>query len=387
VDEPGGRPIDEVLTDELGRLVERSGVVAPPLGVLEDRVVERAARRQRTQRRVALAACAAVLAALGLLGLVLAQGSAPDEVDLATDAEATTLPIDVDAAPVFTIAGVPDDLAFQSCTSITSGDQSDPAGVTCTFDEPSTMPPDGVRISRLIGGATPEAVAAWDASDGAAAALATGGSDAPADAAFRTLGSTRVLDLAPGGSPSTEASAALRVLVGDDLVDLGASNVALDDLAAIVDGLSMAPPSTVVADALGALPDGSVALVQGERPLWVQVDALQPDDRRRFGGTTVGAEIAVPGSPRLIGVDVTTGIDADAFLDELLASGDDALVEAELGGRRAVVLADEGMMPRSVPEPRAGPQIVVRSDPTTIVRVKDPDGSPELIRAVAEALR
>jgi hypothetical protein len=346
--------------------------------VLEDRVVERAARRQRTQRRVALAACAAVLAALGLLGLVLAQGSARDEVDLATDAETTTLPIDVDADPVFTIAGVPDDLAFQACTPISSSDPLEPAGVTCTFDEPSTMPPDGVRITRLVGGATP---------DGAAAALATGGSDAPADAAFRTLGSTRVLDLAPGGSPSTEASAALRVLVGDDLVDLGASNVALDDLAAIVDGLSMAPPSTVVADALGALPDGSVALVQGERPLWVQVDALQPDDRRRFGGTTVGAEIAVPGSPRLIGVDVTTGIDADAFLDELLASGDDALVEAELGGRRAVVLADEGMMPRSVPEPRAGPQIVVRSDPTTIVRVKDPDGSPGLIRAVAEALR
>ena len=54
-------------------------------------------------------------------------------------------------------------------------------------------------------------------------------------------------------------------------------------------------------------------------------------------------------------------------------------------GRRAVVLAPGGMMPLTVPEPRPGPQVVVRLDDDVIVRVKDPDGDPARIQAIAAA--
>jgi hypothetical protein len=378
---------DDVLIERFDRLVRMSGPAAPSMAELEGRVVARGVRRRRNQRRAALAGVAAVLAIVGLLGVLLAPSSEP-ALDVATDPTPTALPVDEAADPVFTIGAVPDALAFRACDALPAPEDPDAVvGVVCTFDDPATTAADGLRITRLIEGATPEVLAAWDAGDGPGAAAAAGGTETPDDAEFRTVGDARVLDLTPGGQPSSEASAALQLLVGDDLVDIGTTNVSLAELDQLVAGLAMAPPSTIVSQALGALPEGSQALVQGPRPLWVQTDPLTPGNESPFGGETVGAELAIPGTDGLVGVDVTSGIDADALLDSLLDEADPALTEAEIGGRRAVVLEPGGMMPIFLPEPRPGPQALVRLGESMVVRIKDPDGSAELVRSVAEAFQ
>lgn len=380
---------DEALREGFERLVRISGTPAPSRAELDGRVVVRA-RRRRARQRAAFGACAAAVVLLGLLAITFrspADGSLDrDRTTLTSKPKPTAVPVDTQAEPVFTIARVPEGLAFRSCDSLSDGaDPTTVTGATCTFDEPSTAAADGLRITRLLAVAGDALTAAWAADDAPASAAASGGSDAPASARFTTLAGTKVLDLTVAGQPSDDRSAALRLIVGDHLVDIGATGVTLADLGHVVTGMSMEPPSVVVSEALDALPDGSVAVVQGERPLWVQANPLEPDQRARFGGDTVGTEIGVPGSTDLVGIDVTTGIDADTFLDDLLGNGA-AFRETEISGHRAVVLALGGMMPVTVPEPRPGPQVVVRLDDDVIVRVKNPDGDPALVQAIAEAI-
>ncbi|HRW36139.1 MAG: hypothetical protein KDB04_16710 [Acidimicrobiales bacterium] len=389
MDERGGRPIDDdALNEGFDHLVRLAGASAPPLGELQGRALAgRARRRRQQQRRAAVAGLAAVALLAGLVALVVAPSSERDGgVELASDPSATSMPTDPTAEPVFTIGRVPDRLAFRSCLALT-GDGDAVGGAECTYEDPATGRADGLRVTRVIGGATPELGAAWDQGDAAAAAQASGGSDDPAAAQFRTLGDERVLDLLPDGAPSNEANAQLRVLVGADLVDLGAANLSVAELGEVVAGLSTAAPPIVVSEALAALPDGSAAVVQGPRPLWIQPDPLRPGGETPFGGATFGAEIAVPGSSTLLGVDVTTGIDVDALFRGLLADEGAAITETEVGGRRTLVLAPESMMPLTLPEPRPGPQVIVQLDGSSMVRVKDPDGSPAQLTAIAEALR
>lgn len=375
---------DRTPTEGFDRLIQLSGASVPPMAELEGRVLVRA-RRRRNRQRAVLGACAVVLVLLGLAAVANRPDGGTTQ-NLGSKPAPSTVPLDPTGDPVFTIARLPEDLAFRSCLPLAPDDPTVITGVSCTYDNPATAGADGLRINRVIDGATSDLRAAWDADDAAAAAVASGGADDPDAARFITLGGTKVLDLSVAGQPSNDESAALRTLVGDDLVDIGATSVPMDELGHVITGLSMEPPSQVVSQALDALPDGSVALVQGERPLWVQPDAMRPEERAPFGGDTVGTEIAVPGSERLVGVDVTTGIDADALLDGLVGAGLPELTETQLDGRRAVVLAPQGMMPITLPEPRPGPQILVALDDDVIVRVKDPDGSAALVESIAEAL-
>lgn len=376
---------DEQLTRGFDQLVRAARPVTPGIEQIEGRVARRRARRRHRQQ-AALGAVAVLLIAAGLAIATRTSSPERDErIDLA-DRSTTTAVATEPGDPVFTIARLPEDLAFQACGADPVDTEDGPLSLTCTFDNPATGQADGVRITRVVGGASPEVLEAWEADDAPAAAAASGGSEDPSAASFRTIGGTKVLDLAPGGRPSDGTNAAVQVIVGDDLVDLGTSNVSLTDVGRIVTGLSMEPPEPEVAAALGVLPDGSTALVQGERPLWVQPDAIDPSTRARFAGTTVGAELSVPGADSLIGIDITTGIDADALLDELLASGTPGLTETEIAGHRAVALDLGSMMPITLPEPRPGPQVLVATDDETIVRVKDPDGSADLVRSIAEAL-
>ena len=369
---------DEALTEGFDRLVRLSGAgsAGPSMAELEGRVTVRA-RRRRTRQ---------LLVVLGLVAVATRPDSDGSQ-KLASNPPASTVPVDPEGDPVFTIARLPEDLAFRACNPSTSDDPLDITGVQCTYDNPATGGADGLRINQLTSGATAELRAAWDAGDAPAAARASGGSDDPDSAAFIRLGTTKVLDLVPDGKPSDDRSAALRTLVGDDLVDIGATNVTMSDLGHVITGLSMEPPSQVLSQALAVLPAGSQALVQGERPLWVQPDPMRPADRARFGGSTVGTEIAVPGQATLVGVDVTTGIDADALLDGLVAADVPSLTEGEVNGRRAVILALDGMMPLTLPEPRPGPQIIVALSDSVVVRVKDPVGSADQVRAIAESFR
>lgn len=378
---------DDALAARFERVVELTDAPAPTLDELEGRVTALAERRRRAQRRTAVLAAAAVLVVLVAVGALVSPWSTPDADEVITATTGTTLPIDPKADPVFTIGDVPAGLAFRACDPTLDPDGPARIAVSCSYDDPSTPASDGVRVTRVVGGATAEVQAAWAAGDAEAAATATGAGSDPTAASFRTLGGAQVLDLTPGGTPSGVSSAALQLLVGDDLVDVGASSVTLDELESIVAGIGLRPPSTVVSDALAILPTGTEVLVQGPRPLWVQVDPIRPEDAVPFEGATEGAELIVPGASDAIGVDVTTGIDADALLDSILATGDPGLTETELGGRRAVVLAADGMLPRTIPEPRAGPQALVRLDAGTVVRVRAPGGSPEQVAAVAAAFR
>ena len=63
---------------------------------------------------------------------------------------------------------------------------------------------------------------------------------------------------------------------------------------------------------MGLVVDGDDMLLDGVAG---RRKSAESADRARFGGSTVGTEIAVPGQATLVGVDVTTGIDADALLD------------------------------------------------------------------------
>ncbi|MEZ5182231.1 MAG: hypothetical protein R2702_10210 [Acidimicrobiales bacterium] len=390
MDERGGRPIDDhALNEGFDHLVRLAGASAPPLEELQGRALAgRARRRRQQQRRAAVAGLAAVALISGLVALVVAPSSERDGgVELASDPSATSMPTDPAAEPVFTIGRVPERLAFRSCVALTgAGGRSGVGGAECTYEDPATGRADGLRVTRVIGGATRQLVAAWDQGDAAAAARASGGSDDPAAAQFRTLGDERVLDLSPDGAPSNDANAQLRVLVGADLVDIGASNLTIAELGDVVAGLSMGRAPVVVSEALAALPDGSAAVVQGLARCGSNPTRCARE-RTPFGGATFGAEIAVPGSSGLIGVDVTTGIDVDALFRDLLADESADLRESEVRGRRALVLAPGSMMPLALPEPRPGPQVIVRIDAGSIVRVKEPDGSAERVAAVAEALR
>jgi hypothetical protein len=376
---------DEELTEGFDRLVHLSRPSTPGIGEIEGRVARRRTRRRHRQQAV-LGACAVVLVAAGVV--VATRSSSPDreqKIDMA--GSSTTIVVDTEPGdPVFTVARLPEDLAFDGCDAGPTGPEDGPVALTCSFDDPATAVSDGLRITRVVGGATPEIRDAWAAGDAEAAATASGGSDDPTAASFRTIGGTEVLDLAPAGRPSDDARAAVQVIVGDDLVDLGTTGVSITDLGRVATGLSMEPPEPEVTAALRALPEGSTALVQGERPLWVQPDAMDPSTRSRFAGTTVGTELSVPGSTPLIGIDITTGIDAEALIDDLLASGTPGLTETEIAGRRAVELDPSGRMPDTLPDPRTGPQVLVATDDDTIVRVIERGGSAERIRSVAEAL-
>lgn len=376
-------PTDELLRSAFDRVVELADVATPPVAELEGRVVGLADRQARAQRRTALGAAAAVLVVVGIVAALLGTSSRADrDGGVATAPTSTSAPIEEVGEPVFTIGAVPASLAFTACTG---GLDSDPPTVSCTYDDPATPQVDGLRVTRVIGGATPEARAAWESGDAAAAAAATGGSDSIAAARFVELGEDRVLDIAPAGQPSGEAVTALRMLVGEDLVDLGATGVSPDELDEVVAGIGLEAPIPVLRRALEALPEGSTALVQGPRPLWSQPDALRPEEAVAWEGETAGAEIAVAGTDQVLGVELTTGIDAGALLDELLATEELRRSEAELGGHRALVLGPEGTLPRSVPEPRWGPQALVALDDATLLRVSAPQGTADQVVGLADA--
>jgi hypothetical protein len=376
---------DEQLTEGFDRLVRLSRPSTPSIGEIEGRVARRRTRRRRRQQ-AAIGACAVLLVAAGVVVAARSSGPAPDQqIDMAGSPTTTavgTAPGD----PVFTVARLPENLSFDRCEAGPTGPEDESLALTCSFDDPATGVPDGLGITRIVEGATPEIRDAWATGDAEAAAVASGGSDDPTAASFRTVGGTEVLDLAPAGRPSDDARAAVQVIIGDDLVDLRTTGVSMTDVGRIVTGLSMEPPEPEVAAALGVLPEGSTALVQGERPLWVQPDAIDPSTRSRFPGTTVGAELSVPGVASTVGIDITTGIDADALIDDLLASDTPGLTETEIAGHRAVELDPGAQMPPTLPNPRPGPQVLVATDDATIVRVIDRAGSADRVRAVAEAL-
>lgn len=379
---------DQRLRERFDRMVGASSDgLAPTVTDLEGRIQVRRTARRRTQRRLATAGCFVVIALVALAASLVARSSDDDASELATDPSVTALPVDDDADPVLTLDVTTDGLAYQRCSA--SNDPATPNavdGITCSYDNPGTAQADGLTITRALGRGTPEVLRAWDERDAAAVAMALGATDDPATARFRSLGDATVLDVSVAGRPSDDALASLYVRVGDDLLALNATNVPLDALRTLVADASLAPPSMLVAEALRALPPGSVALLQGVRPLVAQPDPLQPERSAPFGGTTTGAELAVPGDDQLVSVDITAGIGADALLDSILAEGDPGTSEQEIGGRRAVVVAPTGALPRSVPEPRFGPQIIVRLSDTSVVRISQPDGDAELVRTVAESL-
>lgn len=391
--EPNGpRREDEALMEAFDQLVRLSAPPTPPISDLEVRVGARQDRRRRNRRRLALAGFAAVVA-LAAAGIALAarpdQGAQDRKDRVGTKppgSTTTTLAVDRNATPVFTVGRVPDALSFESC-DVAPSSAATIGSASCRYDNPATLVPDGLSITNRLGLATPTVRSAWRSGDAYAFARATGGAEDLNAVRFRRLGGRRVVDLAPQGRPSTSGQGAYRLLVGSQVVDLNVGNVADADLAQVASTLAMAPPSLIVSQALDALPDGSRAIVQGHRPQRLDADPLKAGSGRPFGTDTLGTEIAVPGSDHFLGVSVTSGVDVDAVFDSLLADAQPGVTETRLAGRRSVVIAGDALSPKPLPPPRPGPQVLVRLDDRTLVRVVDPGGSAANVLAIARAFR
>lgn len=378
----GDRPVDDAsLAEGLSRLAASSDAAAPSVAVLARRVERR--RRRRRAGAAAGVAVVVLVAGIGLAALIDRKDAGQRSSVLASSGGRDR---GTGAAPasVFTVGEVPRSLSFRSCgASAGDGDPSVVHDITCQWDDPETAAVDGVRLTRVIGGATPALRDAWAAGDAAAALAASGGGDPGAQPRFTTVGDTTVLAL---DAPSDLPPAAFRYLVGEDLVDIGASGATEPELARIVDSTTMAPPAGPVVAALDALPAGSSVLIQGPRPLWSEPNQLDPGTRSPFGGTTYGADLQVGGSADVVDLDVTSDVDADAILDGLVAQDIPLLTEVQVGGRRGLELAAGGALPVTMPEPRFGPQLIVRADPRRLVRIQDPQGTSARIRQIAGAI-
>ncbi|WP_426571019.1 hypothetical protein [Aquihabitans sp. McL0605] len=378
---------DDALSSAFDRIAAADRSQAPSIEALRR-------RSRRRHRRRAIQASVLVVTVLGIGASVVAltRSTGQHVVQVAGPGGGGRSSVAPDPDRVFTVGAVPPSLAYQSCVGGAS--EADPDGIgviTCTYDDPATPNVDGLRITRVIGGATAAATRAWGSGDGLRAATASGGADATTDPHLVTISDKTVLQLGSPGhgetsiSPVEQAAPAYRLLVGTDLVDLGTQGLSLADVDTVVAGLTDAAPRPEVKAALVALPRGSVALVQGARPSWILTTSARSAPTP-FGGTTTGALLLAPSTTTPVDIAVTTGIDAGPIVDVLRALGDTHLADARIGGRPAVVIDAGGQLPRSVPGPRSGPQVLIATGDRRLVRVGGTGAPIASLRSLAEAL-
>ncbi|MCU1378659.1 MAG: hypothetical protein JWN29_1642 [Acidimicrobiales bacterium] len=318
-------------------------------------VLARLAGRRRRRRRVvvatglgavAIVAGAAIAAARPALAPITTRTGPASPADATTMTATTSPPIEPAAKGGLVISAVPDGLAFRACRRIPGE-----AFSYCTFDDPATPNMDGVNIATHDEPVSAAALAAWDRGDATAAAadLATGTAARFATLAGRTVLELGITDeLRVDGFP-TIVSRTYEVLLGTRVVQLnvsggtGVSAAEVDaQVATFVGGLGLDPIDLGFEVDPGALPPDAQIAGRGPRSYWWEPDKIHPEQSSRRAGQTVGITYVTPTSRAGIEVEVISGVDPKAYVDQATAFAVDrrAMVAAStrVGGRPATVL-------------------------------------------------